>query len=127
MTTLTADQIAWVRTVTGARDENVISDDQIQTAYDEAVANALDSSLVNAYTYTYILRGLVGYYAYLVDQTTDHGDQERLSQRWEHYRDLLEDWESKAGLSSEVLDGLSVNIINLGIDATSGDSGTQWA
>ena len=68
---------------------------------------------------------LWGHYGWLVDQTADHGDNERLSQRQKQAKERLDYWEDKAGLLDEGLEEIGNGIINMGTDATC-DDGAQW-
>ncbi len=124
MPTLTAEQITDIRLVTGANDTTVISDPLIQTLYDMAYTSAPLTSLVNPYTYVYILRRLWGTQRRKADRTTDYGDRQTRSQVTDNTKALLDYWEGVAGLgdgAGGVLGTLSTGVLAYGLDATDDD------
>lgn len=112
--TLTAEEKADIRLITGADDSNIISDAVIQAQYDLAVIDAADDTLTLPYTYVYILRRLWGYQRVMADRETDHGDRESRSQITTNSKDLLDYWEGKAGLAGSGV--LSSGVIQLELD-----------
>ena len=115
MPTLTADQLADIRLVTGSNDTiTVITDVMIQAQYDLAYTGAPDSDFILPYTYVYVLRRLWGYQRTRVDRTTDHGDRQTRQQVLDNTKALLDYWEGQAGLSGGGI--LSAGSISLGLD-----------
>lgn len=117
MTTLTADQLTSIRYIVGddlaTVAEQQLTDALIQTQYDAATTDAPTSALILPYTYVYCLRMMWGRTRRKVDRVTDNQNRESLSQIVEHTKDLLDYWESKAGLSGVVL---TTGVIDLDLD-----------
>lgn len=103
--TLTTDQKAYIRDNSGAPSDGdyAISDATLQTIYDDAEQG--NSSLNR--TIVWALRRLVGKTAKKITKSDTEGRTENLEQLHDHFKALLAQWESIAGMSGGLTIGRS--------------------
>lgn len=118
--TLTIGQITDIRKTTG---DNAmpyrLEDSEVQAMYDQAAADAPQTTLVWPYTYVYCLRRLWGLSRLEVDRNSEYGDRVLHSQISDTTKELLDYWERIAGLSGG--GQMIVGTLNLGLDTTDDD------
>lgn len=124
MATLTADEITLIRTLTG--DDCTpyeVSDVMMQYLHDNmATAEPMCSSAIPfGGTIVWVLRSRVARAAKLFDEDGEGGTRS-VSQKYDHLKELLEEWESRCGMNGGVI---TVGTIDLGLDLA--DPRTEYA
>lgn len=126
MTTLTADQITDLRTLTGDLAATVdISNTVVQTLYDRAVTYDLDTRTTEAITVVFILERLLGLARVKVDIGNGEFEIERRSQYFKNLMDMLKRWEAIAvsgGYPGAGVGFMQSGTLGLGIDWTQDDT-----
>lgn len=123
MATLTANEITYIRMMTGDTCEDYdVSDEFMQYLHDEkaTIAPLCTFSDPLGGTIVWVLRARVMKATRLFDETGD-GSATSVSQKYTHLKEQLAEWESRCGMSGG---GVSFGSIDMGID--SDDEGSEY-
>lgn len=115
MATLTADEIEYIRAMSG--DDCApyeISDVLLQKLHDRGIGMTCGCSAAEDVTVVLVLQVRVAKSAKLFDETPPEGGSATVSQKHQHLKDLLARWEQKCGLSGSVV---TTSVFDLGLDA----------
>lgn len=115
MATLTADQIEYLRAITG--DDCVpydVSDVLLQKLWDRSGDSECGTTVE-------LLRIRVAKAAKLVNQSNESGQSRSSSQKYTQLRESLRDWEARCGMSGGVLE---MGTLDLRLDTD--DDDTEW-
>lgn len=116
MATLTADEIEYIRAMSGddcgSPDDYEISDALMQKLHDRGLEMACGCTVAEDVTVVLVLRARVAKAAKLFNESAD-GQSSTVSQKYDHLKELLSEWESRCGLSGGVI---TVGTFDLGLD-----------
>jgi hypothetical protein len=124
MATLTADEIEYIRAMSG--DDCTppeVSDALMQKLHDRGLTMTCGCTAAEDVTVVLVLQVRVAKSAKLFDETPPEGGSATVSQKHQHLKDLLSRWEEKCGLSGGTI---TVSPFDLGLDTESDSEYTPY-